>query len=393
MATVAKAPHFRIAGIPVRVEVSFFLVIGALGWFWQDPNQPFQWSLLASWMVIAFLSILLHEMGHAVVFRRYGIRPRISLQGLGGLTTGSGQLRPGQRALVSLAGPLSALLLVGLPAALVWQSGSVSSDTGLQVLYQVLWINVGWSVLNLFPILPLDGGQVALSLLEMVTKGHGQRMAEVLSIGVAVVLSLIGFAFGQPFIAVFAILVVMLNIGAMRGMRPVDPGLGQAILVGQQALVQHRPADAERVAQQVLAQPGGISERGAAELLAWSRLWQGDQAGAEAVIASYAQGAPPSASFRGAQALAAGRLVEGVSIIAWAFANDSSSPFLVLGAIAVAGTGQTRPLTAELLRIDGPAGVRGAQHFHQLLQHAGYGREAEAVASMLVADGRTSLPS
>jgi len=391
---MAKAPHFRIAGIPVRVEASFFLVIGALGWFWQAGSPTFQWSLMASWVLIAFASILLHEMGHALVFRHYGVRPSISLQGLGGLTTGSGQLTPGQRALVSLAGPLSALVLVGLPAALVWRTGTVSSDMGLQILYQVLWINVGWSALNLFPIMPLDGGQVALSLLELATKGHGQRMAEALSIVVAVVLSIAGIALGLPFIAVFAVLAVMLNLGALRGSRPADPGLGQAVLVGQQALVQHRPADAERAAQQILAQqPSGPSLRVAAELLAWSRLWQGDQAGAEAVIAHYASAGPPSASFRGAQALAAGRLVEGVSIIAWSFANDPTNPFLALGAIAAAGTGQSRPLTSELLRIDGPAGVRGAVHFHQLLQRAGYQREAEAVASMLAADGRAPLPS
>ena len=59
---MAKAPHFRVAGIPVRVEASFFIVIALLGWLWQDPSRPFQVSLLVSWVVIAFLSILLHEM-------------------------------------------------------------------------------------------------------------------------------------------------------------------------------------------------------------------------------------------------------------------------------------------------------------------------------------------
>ena len=53
----------------------------------------------------------------------------------------------------------------------------------------------------------------------------------------------------------------------------------------------------------------------------------------------YAHAGAPSAMFRGAQALAAGRLVEGVSIMTWAFANEPASATQALGAVAVAGTG------------------------------------------------------
>ena len=163
---MARHAQFRIAGIPVRVEPTFLVVIGILGYLSQPVGRPFQWSILVSWMVVAFVSILLHELGHAVVFRRYGIRPSISIQGFGGVTTGSGQLSPGQHIFVSLAGPLSALILIGLPAAWIWQAGTITSDMGREVLYQVLWINIGWSVLNLLPILPLDGGNVAMSVLD-----------------------------------------------------------------------------------------------------------------------------------------------------------------------------------------------------------------------------------
>ena len=79
--------------------------------------------------------------------------------------------------------------------------------------------------------------------------------------------------------------------------------------------------------------------------------------------------------------------------MAWSFANERAGTFQLLGAVAVAGTGQTRPFTTELLRIDGSAGVQGALRFRQMLEHAGYSREAEVVASMLSADGRAGLPS
>jgi Zn-dependent protease len=385
---MAKRSHFRIAGVPVRVEASFFLIIAIFGYLSQDP-QNFKIAILASWIGIAFVSILLHEMGHAVVFRRFGVQPSISIQGFGGLTTGGGQLTPRQHIAVSLAGPLSALLLVGVPAALIWNAGAVTSSAGHEVLVQVLFINVGWSVLNLLPILPLDGGNVTMSLLDLATQGRGRRPAEVVSVISAGLLAVLALAGGQTyvFIAVFAGMLAFMNIGSLTRVKQQE--LGDEMTFAQRALIEHRPADAEQVAQTVLARrPSGATLRTASELLGWARLWQGDQAGAEAAVTRYAHAGAPSATFRAAQGLAAGRLVEGVSIMAWAFANEAPGPSQVLGAIAVAGTGQTRPFVTELLRMDGQAGVRAAVLFRQLLAYAGYQREAEVVESMLAADGR-----
>jgi Zn-dependent protease len=388
---MARGAQFRIAGIPVRIEPTFLVVIGILGYMWQPVNQPFQWSILASWFVVAFVSILLHELGHAVVFRHYGIRPSVSLQGFGGLTSGSGELSPGQHVLVSLAGPLSVLILIGLPAAWIWHTGSVTSDTGVEVLRQVLFINIGWSVLNLLPILPLDGGNVAMSLLDLATKGRGRRPAEILSIVVAGSLALLALAASETyvFIAVLLGMFAFMNIGSLS--RVKQQQMGDELVYAQRALVEHRPADAEQVAHAVLARrPSGPALRMASELLGWSRLWQGDEAGAEAAVTRYAHAGAPTASFRAAQALAAGRLVEGVSVMTWSFANEKPGTFQLLGAIAVAGTGQTRPFTTELLRLDGLSGVQAAVRFRQMLEHAGYQREADVVASMLGADGRAA---
>jgi Zn-dependent protease len=388
---MARGAQFRIAGIPVRVEPTFLVVIGILGYASQPVDRSFQWSILISWVVVAFISILLHELGHAVMFRHYGIRPSISIQGFGGLTSGSGELTPGQHVLVSLAGPLAALVLIGLPAAWIWQAGSVTSDVGKEVLYQVLWINIGWSVLNLLPILPLDGGNVAMSLLDLATKGRGRRPAEILSIVVAGSLALVALASGPTyiFIAMFMGIFAFMNIGSLS--RVKQQQMGDELVYAQRALVEHRPADAEQVAHAVLARrPSGPALRTASELLGWARLWQGDQAGAEAAVTRYAHAGAPTAAFRAAEALAAGRLVEGVSVMTWSFANERAGTFQLFGAIAVAGTGQTRPFTTELLRLDGLGGVQAAVRFRQMLEHAGYNREAEVVASMLGADGRAA---
>ncbi len=74
----------------------------------------------------------------------------------------------------------------------------------------------------------------------------------------------------------------------------------------------------------------------------------------------------------------------------WAFANEPPGPSQILGTIAVAGTGQTRPFTTELLRFEGDTGVRAALLFRGLLDYAGYAREVSEVTDLLTADGRAA---
>jgi Zn-dependent protease len=382
---VAKPSHFRIAGIPVRVELYFFIIIGILGYEFnlQNPKPAY----IGSFVAIAFVGVVVHEMGHAIAFRRYGIDPNITLVGMGGVTSGSGRLTPRQSIVVSLAGPLTALILLGGPALWLWSQGTITSADGQVILYEVLWINVGWSVLNLLPMLPLDGGNVTRSLLDIATQGRGRRPAEIISIAVAVVGGVVALALGYVGLLLIVALVVGINVTSLS--RAKQEELGDEMVFGQRALIQHRPIEAEQVAQTMLAKrPSGPTLRAASELLGWARLWQGDQPGAEAAVTRYAHAGAPTATFRAAQALAAGRLVEGVSVMVWAFANEPPGSTQVLGAIAIAGTGQTRPFVSDLLRLDAPTGVRAAVLFRQLLEYAGYQREAEVAAGMLAADGR-----
>ncbi len=384
---MAKPSHFRLAGIPVRVEIYFFVIIGFLAYDF-NVNDP-KLIYVVAFVAIAFLGVLVHELGHAMAFRHYGIDPNITLVGMGGVTSGSGRLTPRQNIVISLAGPLTALILFGGPALWLWSQGTISSVDGRVILYEVLWINVGWSVLNLLPMLPLDGGNVSRSLLDIATNGRGQRPAEIISIVVAVVGGLVALAFGYVGLLLIVGLVVAINLSSLS--KAKDQGLGDEMFRAQKALVEHRPAEAEQIARSVLARkPSGSTLRTASELLGWARLWQGDQPGAEQAVTRYAHAGAPSASFKGGQALAAGRLVEGVSIMTWAFANEPPGPFQIFGAIAVGGTGQTRPLTTELLRLEGTGGVRAAVRFRQMLEYAGYHREAEVVASMLGSDGRAA---
>ena len=370
----------------MRVEIYFFVIIGILAYEFNILNpKP---SYIVGFVAIAFVSMVVHELGHAVAFRAFGVDPNITLVGMGGVTSGSGRLSPRQHIVVSLAGPLTVLVLFGLPSPVGVAPGRPSTSTdGLVFLYEMLWINVGWSVLNLLPMLPLDGGNVTMSLLDMATQGRGRRPTEIISILVAGAGGLLALSLGYDGLILLAVLIIGVNVSSLSRVKQQETS--DEMGFAYRALIDHHPVEAEQAVQQILAKrPSGPALRNASELLGWARLWQGDQAGAELAVQRYAHAGAPSAMFRGAQALAAGRLVEGVSIMTWAFANEPASATQALGAVAVAGTGQTRPLVSELLRLEGMAGVNAAVSFRSLLEFAGYHREAETVTSMLTADGR-----
>ena len=79
LADDANAPHFRIFGFPVRVRASFLILSLILGI--GSGGKPIG---LAIWMAVVFLSVLAHELGHALMGKAFGLSPAIELGGMGG---------------------------------------------------------------------------------------------------------------------------------------------------------------------------------------------------------------------------------------------------------------------------------------------------------------------
>jgi len=203
--------RFQLLGVPVRVHPLFWLIMLVLG------GSNLQVGL--TFVACAFVSILVHEFGHALASRAVGNEPLgIVLFAMGGFCLMDVRRQTvGQRLFVLLAGPgagfllmglvlgvvrarygvapADALALIGLPtggnglAAMFGMSTSGGAYTGV-VVYVLLQINFWWGVLNLLPIYPLDGGRVAGVLLEAVDSWNGPRWTQVLSLltagGVAV---------------------------------------------------------------------------------------------------------------------------------------------------------------------------------------------------------------
>jgi stage IV sporulation protein FB len=149
--------RFRVLGLPVAVHWSFWLAAavfaGVLDLAWTRD-----WSGIPARMLAVFLSVLLHETGHAMVMRHFNGRPRMFLYSLGGLTWCPGHFTRAPHFLITLAGPTAGLICYGL-------LGLIEPSPDAPMLWTAFWstmrtVNLWWSLLNFLPILPLDGGHL-----------------------------------------------------------------------------------------------------------------------------------------------------------------------------------------------------------------------------------------
>lgn len=192
---------FRLFGIPVRVRPSFLLIAAFLGLFGaRDP------MFVAAWIAIVFVSILIHELGHALTARSYGAEVAIELNGIGGLTRWSipsTSLGPGRRALVAAAGSAVGVLFGAVVWVVASQLGPYRGLTGF-VINNVIYVNVFWGLLNWLPIRPLDGGHLLLSLLEKFAPRRGEMIARAVFVLTAGAGLLFGITTDRIFITVIA---------------------------------------------------------------------------------------------------------------------------------------------------------------------------------------------
>ena len=114
--------HFSLLRIPVRVHPMFWLMGLILGSSGFDAEQSMRPILV--WLLAMFVSVLVHEMGHALVMRALGVQPWITLYGMGGLTSHQGgRFQPLMQILVSLAGPVAGFALAGIVVVAIMSSG------------------------------------------------------------------------------------------------------------------------------------------------------------------------------------------------------------------------------------------------------------------------------
>lgn len=208
MGSAGRPPalRFTLIGFPTRIDPSFLLLVALMGF-------GFPLHRLGLWVAVATVSILAHELGHAVAARAFGATATITLEGMAGLTRPR-RAEPFTRredALVSAAGPAVGLVLgAALFAALVALRWPYATTGGF-LLTLSIFTTAGWSVFNLLPILPLDGGHLLVAALPGTATGR-QILAARISMVVAGAGGLLAYKAGWTFSALFAALLVGQNL-------------------------------------------------------------------------------------------------------------------------------------------------------------------------------------
>lgn len=214
--------RFSIFGFPVRITPWFWLVAVLLS------QGAMSGTTLLIWVAVVLVSILIHELGHAFTFQYFGTSSSIVLYHFGGLaipnsfsSAWSARTRdPGEQAMISAAGPAaqiaSAYIVAGLTrlagyevpvtgglvsALIPIRGGSpMPSEPAYYMVSFYLIVSVYWAVLNLMPVYPLDGGQIARSLFILYGGSDAVRQSLVLSVCVGIGLAVYGFSSGSIFL-------------------------------------------------------------------------------------------------------------------------------------------------------------------------------------------------
>ncbi len=230
--------NFHLGSVPVRVHPLFWLMAVILGARSLESN-PDAGPMLLIWVGVVFASILVHELGHAMAMRYFGQGARVVLYMLGGLAipessvwgwSGGRQAKqsPQQNILISFAGPAAGFLLAGLVVLVLYAlGGACTTDlenypgmlginllgvwlvfppdlTNLSrtLLIDLLWVNVFWGLLNLCPVYPLDGGQIARELFTMRDPWNGITRSLWLSVFTGAGLAILGLVMWQSLLMV-----------------------------------------------------------------------------------------------------------------------------------------------------------------------------------------------
>lgn len=178
--------RFTLFGFPIFIHWGFWLntalMGGALG-----ADSPEAMRHLLAWMVAVFLSILIHELGHALTMRNFGDRRvGIILYAFGGLAQGAGLRTRREDFLVSAAGP-ALQILAGLAVGWTTVLWPPSSPLLGSLLDAFTAVSILWALLNLLPIIPLDGGRLSMAVLG----AGGQRRALAISLACCVGIALL----------------------------------------------------------------------------------------------------------------------------------------------------------------------------------------------------------
>ncbi|MFH1981523.1 MAG: site-2 protease family protein [Pseudomonadota bacterium] len=223
----------RYAGIDVFMHFTFVLLVGWVGLVHWRQGQSIS-AVLAGvgFILTVFLCVVLHEFGHALMARRYGIKTRdIILLPIGGVARLERlPTNPIQELWVALAGPaVNVVIVIGL---FVWLKMTASFEplqdltvTTGPFLERIMAVNIFMVVFNMIPAFPMDGGRVLRAILATRQEyGRATQTAATIGQGMAVLFGLFG-VFYNPFL-LFIALFVWIGAAQEAGMTQMKAAIG-----------------------------------------------------------------------------------------------------------------------------------------------------------------------
>lgn len=260
--------RFQILGFPVRVTWMFWLIAAALGYNIamsidyqfeflansqfgnREASTPGFFVLLCVWVAATFVSILIHELGHALAFRYFGIQSQVVLYHMGGLAIPTAgwlyqrggirrRLTDANQIVISAAGPMLQLAS-GLAVAAIAIASGFSVPTIEQFFLWLDWnpaflggeiptnaltfaciefyvmISIWWPLFNLLPVLPLDGGHILRHFIAIVRRTDGMMEANIIGAVAGFIVAWWFFRTGQTINALLFVSLAMSNVQSLQ---------------------------------------------------------------------------------------------------------------------------------------------------------------------------------
>jgi len=196
-------------GIPVRIHFTFPLILVAFGVAAGVKGGAWEAVRSVALILCVFVCVVLHEFGHSLVARRYGVTVRdIVLLPIGGMARAERiPEKPIQEIVVAIAGPLVNFVLVAIIGGALWLRG-VSVTTSDAFLVNIFWVNVVLGVFNLVPAFPMDGGRILRGLMAMKmpylkATRYAKNIGQIVAIGFAIIGFIDPTFIMLPLIAIF----------------------------------------------------------------------------------------------------------------------------------------------------------------------------------------------
>lgn len=209
--------RFSFFGFPVEVQWHFWLMAAIVSGVGSMEGVEGMQLLVLS-IAIIFVSILIHELGHALAMRKFhDRRVTITLYSFGGLAQGSLRQPRMSSLIISAAGPAFSLAL-GVLGWLVDRAFPVNHWLAVEAVDVWLWVNFGWTVINLLPVLPLDGGHI----LEAALGPFRLRTTLIISVIAAASVAALAVTTGRWFTVIFFAMLAVQSWQQLNNKSPSD---------------------------------------------------------------------------------------------------------------------------------------------------------------------------